>query len=71
MSDLTLTEATANIYTSLQNDNADLDLHIAALKSAMARAGAKRPCSKWASWSSPTGRAANSWSPTFARRASL
>lgn len=41
MSDLTLAEATANIYTSLQADNADLDLHIAALKSAMTREGAK------------------------------
>ena len=41
MSDLTLAEATANIYTSLREDNADLDLHIAALKGAMAREGAK------------------------------
>lgn len=39
MSDLTLAEATANIYTSIKNDNEDLDLHIAALKSAMAREG--------------------------------
>lgn len=41
MSDLTLAEATAAIYTSLEADNADLDLHIVALKSAMAREGAK------------------------------
>ena len=41
MSDLTLAEATANIYTSIRNDNADLDLHIAALKGAMAREGTK------------------------------
>jgi hypothetical protein len=39
MSDLTLAEATANIYTSIKNDNEDLDLHIAALKAAMAREG--------------------------------
>jgi hypothetical protein len=39
MSDLTLAEATANIYTSIKNDNEDLDLHIAALKSAMTREG--------------------------------
>jgi hypothetical protein len=40
VSDLTLAEATANIYTSLRADNADLDLHVAALKAAMAREGA-------------------------------
>jgi hypothetical protein len=40
MSDLTLAEATANIYTSIRNDNEDLDSHIAALKAAMAREGA-------------------------------
>ena len=39
MSDLTLAEATANIYTSIKNDNEDLDLHIAALKAAMQRDG--------------------------------
>jgi len=41
MSDLTLAEATENIYTSLRNDNADLDVHVAALKAAMAREGVK------------------------------
>jgi hypothetical protein len=41
MSDLTLAEATANIYTSIKNDNEDLDLHISALKAAMAREGAR------------------------------
>jgi hypothetical protein len=41
MSDLTLAEATANIYASIKNDNEDLDLHIAALKAAMQREGAK------------------------------
>jgi hypothetical protein len=40
MSDLALTEAIANIYTSIRNDNVDLDAHIAALKAAMAREGA-------------------------------
>ncbi|MFD1944166.1 hypothetical protein [Paradevosia shaoguanensis] len=41
MSDLTLAEATENIYTSLRNDNAELEVHVAALKAAMAREGAK------------------------------
>lgn len=41
MSDLTLNEAIDNIYTSLRENNADIDVHIAALKAAMARDGAK------------------------------
>jgi hypothetical protein len=41
MSDLTLAEATENIYTSLRNDNAELEVHVAALKAAMAREGVK------------------------------
>ena len=41
MSDLTLAEATDNIYASIKNDNEDLDLHIAALKAAMQREGKK------------------------------
>ena len=41
MSDLTLTQATDNIYASIKNNNEDIDLHIAALKAAMAREGAK------------------------------
>lgn len=41
MSEPTLTEATENIYASLQADNADLDEHIATLKRAMAREGTK------------------------------
>jgi len=41
MSELTLAEAMENIYTSLRNDNAELDVHVAALKAAMARAGVK------------------------------
>ncbi|MDF1609611.1 hypothetical protein PZ897_15600 [Hoeflea sp. YIM 152468] len=41
MSDLTLTQAIDNIYTSIKNDNEDLDSHIAALKAAMARDGVK------------------------------
>ena len=41
MSDLTLAQATDNIYTAIKNNNEDLDLHIAALKAAMAREGAK------------------------------
>jgi len=41
MSDLTMAQAIDNIYTSIKNNNEDLDLHIAALKSAMAAEGAK------------------------------
>lgn len=41
MSELTVEEATNQIYESLRADNVDLDLHIAALKAALKRAGAK------------------------------
>jgi hypothetical protein len=41
VSDLTLAQAMDNIYASLKADNADLDVHIAALKAAMLREGAK------------------------------
>ena len=41
MSDLTLSQAIDNIYVSIKNNNEDLDAHIAALKAAMARDGAK------------------------------
>lgn len=41
MSDLTLAQAIDNIYASIKADNEDLDNHIAALKAAMAREGAK------------------------------
>lgn len=41
MSDLTLSQAIDNIYASIKNNNEDLDAHIAALKAAMARDGAK------------------------------
>lgn len=41
MSDLTLSQAIDNIYSSIKNDNEDLDAHIAALKAAMTREGAK------------------------------
>jgi len=41
MSDLTLSQAIDNIYTSTKANNEDIDLHIAALKAAMAREGAK------------------------------
>ncbi len=41
MSDLTVSAAIEAIYESLRNDNADLDEHIAALKAAMGREGAK------------------------------
>lgn len=41
MSEPTVIEAIDSIYASLQADNADLDEHIATLKSAMAREGVK------------------------------
>ena len=41
MSELTLAQAIDNIYASIKADNEDLDNHIAALKAAMAREGAK------------------------------
>lgn len=41
MSDLTLAQAIDNIYTSIKANNEDLDLHIAALKTAMTKEGAK------------------------------
>lgn len=41
MSDLTLAQAIDNIYTSIKANNEDLDTHIAALKAAMVREGAK------------------------------
>lgn len=41
MTELTVTDATDRIYASLQADNADIDLHIAALKAALAREGRK------------------------------
>ena len=41
MSDLTLAQAIDNIYTSIKANNEDLDTHVAALKAAKAREGAK------------------------------
>ncbi len=41
MSEPTVTEAIDSIYASLQSDNADIDEHIAVLKSALTREGAK------------------------------
>ena len=41
MSDLTLSQAIDNIYASIKNNNEDIDLHIAALKAAMAADGVK------------------------------
>lgn len=41
MSEPTVIEAIDSIYASLQADNADLDEHIATLKSAMTREGVK------------------------------
>jgi len=41
VSDLTVSAAIDAIYESIRNDNADLDQHIAALKAAMAKEGAK------------------------------
>lgn len=41
MSEPTVAEATDGIYASLQSNNADIDVHIATLKAAMAREGMK------------------------------
>lgn len=41
MTETTVTEAIEAIYTSIRNDNEELDTHIAALKGAMAREGVK------------------------------
>ena len=41
MSEPTVAEATDRIYASLQADNQDIDAHIATLKAALAREGAK------------------------------
>ncbi|UDF05392.1 hypothetical protein [Asticcacaulis sp. AND118] len=41
MTALTVAEALENVYTSLIDDNAELDTHIAALKVALAAAGQK------------------------------
>ena len=41
MSEPTVADATNRIYESLQADNADIDMHIATLKAALARAGLK------------------------------
>lgn len=41
MSDITVAQAIEAIYTSTKNNNEDIDLHIAALKGAMAKEGVK------------------------------
>lgn len=41
MSEPSVAEATSRIYESLQADNADIDVHIAALKAALKQAGLK------------------------------
>jgi len=41
VSNITVADAIEAIYTSLQNDNEELDAHIAALKGAMVREGVK------------------------------
>lgn len=41
MSDISYSQAIEAIYASIRNDNEDIDIHIAALKSAMAREGLK------------------------------
>ncbi|ESY21722.1 MULTISPECIES: hypothetical protein [unclassified Mesorhizobium] len=42
MSEPTVAEATESIYASLRADNADIDAHIATLKAALTREGAKQ-----------------------------
>ena len=46
MSALSLNDAKEAIYTSLQNDNDDIDLHIANLKAAMQAEGVKEAAFK-------------------------
>jgi len=41
VSDITVSAAIEAIYASIKNNNEDLDLHIAALKAAMAKEGVK------------------------------
>lgn len=41
MSEMTVAEATTRVYQSLEADNVDIDLHIAALKAALTREGLK------------------------------
>ncbi len=41
MSALTVEQALENVYTSLQQDNRDIDLHIDALKTALSAKGQK------------------------------
>jgi len=41
VSELTVADATNRIYQSLEADNADIDLHIAALREALKREGLK------------------------------
>ena len=41
MTEPTVADAISRIYDSLQADNADIDLHIASLKTAMTREGLK------------------------------
>ncbi len=41
MSELTVEDAMNRVYDSLQADNEDIDLHIAALKAALKREGVK------------------------------
>lgn len=41
MSEQTVAEATESVYASLREDNAEIDQHIASLKAALAREGAK------------------------------
>jgi len=42
MSETTVAEAISQIYQSLEADNADIDLHIANLKTALSREGLKQ-----------------------------
>ena len=41
VADLSVAEAIEQVYASIKDDNRDLDAHIAALRGAMAREGAK------------------------------
>lgn len=53
MSDITVSQAIEAIYASIANNNEDIDLHIAALKGAMAREGAQEAAFETAKLAQP------------------
>jgi hypothetical protein len=53
VSDISYSDAIEAIYTSIRNDNEDIDLHITALKDAMAREGVKEAAFETAKLAQP------------------